>query len=133
MSLFSSFNNADDKLEIKINGARTNNGYILLSLFNASDGFPDKNNKAYRKLQLTLNNNATVAEFKGLPVGEYAVAILHDENNDQKMNTNWVGWPKEGFGFSNNAMGMFGPPSFNKAKVEYKGGVKVIEIQLKYF
>ncbi|MBK7290922.1 MAG: DUF2141 domain-containing protein [Chitinophagaceae bacterium] len=43
---------------------------------------------------------------------QLSIAILHDENDDGKMNSNFLGLPKEGYGFSNNVMGNFGPPLF---------------------
>jgi len=123
----------DKQLVINITGARNTKGHLLLSVYNSSNGFPDNADKACKKIKLTIQNGGASTSFNALPDGEYAVAILHDENDDAKMNTNWIGLPKEGFGFSNNAMGLMGPPSFSKAKVEYKGGVKQISIRLKYF
>lgn len=104
-----------------------------MSLFNTSEGFPDKEGKAIKKLQLNISGSSATGNFGSLPSGEYAIAILHDENNDLKMNTNWLGMPKEGFGFSNNTMGLFGPPSFSRAKIIYKGGSQTVQIKLKYF
>ena len=47
--------------------------------------------------------------------GAYAVSVLHDENRNGGMDTNWVGMPKEGYGVSNDARASFGPPEFNDA------------------
>jgi uncharacterized protein (DUF2141 family) len=129
----SSFSTKQNSLQIQVTGARNIKGHVLVSLFNSSDGFPDKDSKAIKKLQLKVSGNTATGSFGAMPAGDYAVAILHDENNDLKMNTNWVGLPKEGFGFSNNAMGMFGPPSFSKAKVVYGGGAYTLQVKLKYF
>jgi uncharacterized protein (DUF2141 family) len=52
--------------------------------------------------------------LKNLKPGNYAFKYFHDENDDEKLNTNFVGMPKEGFGFSNNAKGTFGIPAFEK-------------------
>lgn len=120
-------------MQVQVTGARNSKGHVLVSLFNSGDGFPEKESKAIQKLKLKVNGKVATGSFSSLPAGDYAIAILHDENDDLKMNTNWIGMPKEGFGFSNNAMGMFGPPSFAKAKVVYKGGSQTIEIKLKYF
>lgn len=102
-------------LEISIAGLKNNNGKILIALYNNEDGFnkPEKVFKEYYvdivsiPLKITLNN---------LPSGTYAFALFHDENNNRILDKNLIGIPKEGFTFSNNALGSFGPPPFDKAK-----------------
>jgi uncharacterized protein (DUF2141 family) len=76
---------------------------------------------AFRKIKLPIANRTATASFHDLPAGTYAVAILHDENDDQKMNNNFFGIPKEGYGFSNNVMGALGPPSFSRAAILFDG------------
>ena len=56
--------------------------------------------------------------FPDLPPGEYAVKALHDLNGNKEMDFSIVGMPKEPYGFSNNVMGMFGPPDFDDAKIK---------------
>lgn len=129
----SSFQPAGEKLVLKIEGFRNNKGQVLVSVFKGIDGYPDKHEKAFKKFQLKVSDRTATVDMPSIPAGDYAIAILHDENSDGKMNTNWIGWPKEGFGFSNNAMGTFGPPSFNKAKISYKGGALQVNIRTKYF
>lgn len=124
---------AEDKMTIVVSGLRSNKGQVLISIFKGSDGYPDKPEKAFKKLQLKVVDKTASIDVFPLPAGEYAIAVLHDENSDGKMNTNWIGFPKEGFGFSNNVMGTFGPPSFNKARVSYKSGRMDINIRTKYF
>jgi uncharacterized protein (DUF2141 family) len=68
--------------------------------------------------------------FENLPAGDYAISILHDVNKDGKMNTNFMGIPKEGYGFSNNVMGTMGPPSFEKAK--FKLSSEKVVIRMRY-
>jgi uncharacterized protein (DUF2141 family) len=123
---------ADEGIKVSILNLRNNKGHVLVSLFNNSSGFPDKAEKAIRKVQLTINNNAAFTSFTGLPAGSYAVAILHDENDDRKMNTNFFGIPKEGYGFSNNVMGTFGPPSFSRASFTYNNSGASITIIARY-
>ena len=62
-------------------------------------------------------------EYK-LPAGQYAVGIFHDVNLNNKMDNNFLGLPKEQYGFSNNARALFGPPSFEDAAFELKGVTK---------
>ncbi len=54
--------------------------------------------------------------FSGIPNGDYTIAVFHDINNNGKLDKNFLGIPKEGYAFSKNAMGTFGPPNFDKAQ-----------------
>lgn len=120
-------------LHVTIQGLRNNKGHVLVSLFKNEKGFPDDQKKADKKAKLEINNHSTIITFNSLETGYYAIAILHDENDDLKMNTNFFGLPKEGYGFSNNVIGLFGPPSFSKASIYYKNGTENrITIKIKY-
>ncbi|MGB3007553.1 MAG: DUF2141 domain-containing protein [Chitinophagaceae bacterium] len=135
MLLFASFKPvAEEGIKISITDLRSDNGYVLVSLFKEGVGYPDKPAKAFRKEKLPIKNKNTVILFTGLPAGNYAIAILHDENNDQEMNKNFWGIPKEGYGFSKNVMGTFGPPSFSKASFKHTAGLLTqVSIKAKYW
>lgn len=61
-------------------------------------------------------NSATVrVVFRDVSKGTYAIKVFHDVNADGRMDTNFIGFPKESYGFSNDAMGRFGPPAFEQA------------------
>lgn len=123
---------AESKLTVSISNFSNNKGHVLVSLYNKAEGFPSNPEKAVQKRRVTVTNKQAAVEFSPLPAGTYAVAVLHDENDDQKMNTNWLGIPKEGYGFSNNAMGTLGPPSFSKASFGLETGEqKSISIRLR--
>ena len=106
---------AQDGINVSIINLRNNKGHVLISLFRECDGYPDKPEKAFRKIRVDIKDRSASFFFIQLPAGNYSIAILHDENDDLKMNTNFFGIPKEGYGFSNNVMGTFGPPSCGKA------------------
>ena len=106
---------------------------MLISVYKDGVGYPEELDKAVRRAKLTITNKTASVSFAGLASGNYAIAILHDENNDGKMNTNFLGIPKEGYGFSNNVMGTFGPPTFSKASFQYNANlIKSIVINTKY-
>ena len=69
------------------------------------------------KIQKIINSKGKEITIKleNIEIGKYAIAVFQDENSDEKMNTNFMGKPKELSGFSNNAKGSFGPPNFNDA------------------
>ena len=108
---------------------RAEKGNIMVGLFNNEDDFLKK--ALHGKVVKASGTTVTVL-FENLPAGDYAVSIVHDENENGEMDTNMVGLPKEGFAFGNNAMGMFGPPSFDKAKVQLDGKPQKQDITLKY-
>jgi len=70
--------------------------------------------------------------FDGLQPGRYAVAIIHDENSNKRLDTNFMGIPKEGYGVSNNIVNMFGPPGFDESSFSLKDGVFTTEIKVNY-
>lgn len=124
----------NQNLKITITRLHSNDGVVLVSLFKEGNGYPDDAAKAYGKEKAYIVDKTATIIFKSVPPGSYAVAILHDENNNQKMDKNMLGIPKEGYGFSNNASGAFGPPSYKKASFNHSAGaVTSIQIKTKYF
>lgn len=121
----------NNTIQLQILGCRNNKGHLLVSLFDQSAGFPAKTEKAVKRISLPIVNGHAGWVINGLPAGKYAVAVLHDENDDQKMNTSFVGLPKEGYGFSNNVMGAMGPPSFDKAAFAVTEDLSVV-INIRY-
>ncbi len=69
--------------------------------------------------------------FTDVKPGIYAVKVFHDINSDRKLNTSWVGWPQEPYGFSNDAPVNMGPPSFKLAAITVKEGVQTTRINLR--
>ncbi len=98
-------------LTVEIDQLRNNNGKLLLELNNEDE-------EVIQGFSETIANNKCVIVIKDLKPGKYAFKFFHDENNDEEINTNFMGIPKEGYGFSNNAKGTFGPPSFDKMLFE---------------
>lgn len=123
----------NQNIKVTITKLQNNNGVVLVSLFKDGSGYPDKPEKAYGKEKAYIvEKNATII-FKSVPPGSYAIAILHDENNNQKMDKNVLGIPKEGYGFSNNASAPFGPPSYKKASfIHTSNGQTVLQIKARY-
>ncbi len=68
-----------------------------------------------RALTRSVPATTRAVTFDALPVGDYAVAVIHDENGNRKLDT-MMGIPREGFGFSRNPAIGFGPPKFAAAR-----------------
>ena len=106
-------------LEIEISEIKKNEGKIMLQLF-------DENQKVLTQEMAEIKDKKCVISIQNLKPGKYAVRYFHDENNNGQMETNTFGIPTEGFGFSNNATGMFGPPPFEKWLFELKEDKKIL-------
>jgi uncharacterized protein (DUF2141 family) len=100
-------------LTIEIHDLRNTRGQVLLELM-------DDQENTIRGVSQKIVNEKCIIEIDSLSPGKYAFRYFHDENRDEEINVNWIGIPKEGFGFSNNAKGTFGPPSFEKMIFEIK-------------
>lgn len=116
---------------IYVNGVQNTKGNILVSVFNDAEAFPKDENRAVYKIKSVPMQNETIVTIYNVPPGEYAVAVMHDENANGKMDKSGIGFPKEPFGFSKDAMGTFGPPSFKKAKIVVEPQGTSIRINLK--
>jgi len=103
------------KLEINIEGIEKNKGKILLALYDSEQGFPSGHKQAVKSVEGVPQNGKCSFTITDLKSGKYAFSLFHDLNGDNKLNTNMIGIPKEGYAFSNNATGKFGPPSFRDA------------------
>ena len=126
-------NSSGSSLVIELSGVRNSKGHVLIALFNQANGFPDQSDKAFRKLRIPANAGTIKASFDDLPPGSYAFGVVHDENDNQKLDTGLFGIPKEGFVFSRNAMGTMGPPSFDNAAIKIETKFAVQALKIKYW
>lgn len=70
--------------------------------------------------------------FEEIPPGTYAIGVIHDENMNGELDTNLLGVPKEGYGFSNDARALLGAPTFAAASFPYDGRNLELTIELRY-
>ena len=75
----------------------------------------------------------TVVVLHGLPPGQYAVQTFHDENGNKKVDRNFIGIPREGVGFSNDAPIRMGPPKWADAMFAFNGAEQTIQLKTRYF
>ncbi|MBV7440286.1 DUF2141 domain-containing protein [Weeksellaceae bacterium TAE3-ERU29] len=114
-------------IQIKIKDIKTEKGKLVIGLYDNEKDFPK--GKAYQKVEVTPQKSTLIYTFKGVEKGKYAIAVLHDENNNGKMDIGMFG-PKEPYGFSNNARGVLSAPSFEKASFIVNGKDKSIVLNL---
>jgi uncharacterized protein (DUF2141 family) len=114
ISAFCAFSlKAQNVLTIEINRLENSKGKILLEL-------RDGENNYIKGITKEVKQNKCIIRIKNLEAGNYSFRYFHDENNNKELDTNWLGIPNEGFGFSNNASGLFGPPDFEETIIKLK-------------
>jgi len=111
---------AQGKLEVTIKNIKESKGTIRVSLFNNENDFLKK---SFESKVVKASNEASVV-FENLKPGEYAVSVIHDLNENNELDKGFMGIPQEPYGFSNDARGKFGPPSYEESKITIKGDVK---------
>lgn len=119
-------------IHVIVRTLRSTDGQLLLSLYAGPDGFPSDPEKALRRLAVPIPGEVVEVSLDSVAAGRYAVSVLHDENGNTAMETDWLGRPKEGWGVSNDARGFFGPPGFDDASFEVADEPDTVEIRLEY-
>lgn len=101
-------------ITLTVEGIRNSSGSIGVALHNDESGFPEAEPFMSKEVSLRSSGDVEVV-FENVPAGDYAIALMHDENDNGDVDFNEYGMPIEGFGFSNDAMGDMGPPDFDQA------------------
>jgi uncharacterized protein (DUF2141 family) len=128
---FTGMSKEENTLQLTVNKIKNNEGVVRVLLFKGSEGFPDELDKAHSNASIKIQNGKAIITFEGLAEGDYALSVFHDSQNTGKLRTNAFGVPRDGYGFSNNATGTFGPPSFDKASFKVTAGKNHVEIDLR--
>jgi uncharacterized protein (DUF2141 family) len=124
--------NFNGNLNVEIDGLRNKEGQVCASIFASSQGFPTDRDRVLERKCTKITDTPVKFTFTNLKAGNYAVAVMHDENNDLKVNRTDLGFPLEGFGFSQNPEIVDRAPKFDETAVLVAGANTDIKIQLKY-
>ena len=114
---------------LKVTGFHSEKGQVKIAVFNAPEKWPK--DPAYSST-IDVNSPTVTWKINDVPFGDYAIAIFHDENGNGKMDKNFVGMPKEGYGASNNPKKKKRAPTFDEAKFSLNAPEQTIEITLIY-
>jgi uncharacterized protein (DUF2141 family) len=112
-------------LTLEVRGFKSTKGTVKLNVQNAAK------KEVFQKVE-ALSSTVYRITITGLVKGQYAVNVFHDKNNNNKLDTNILGIPKEGWGCSNDARGFMSAPSF-KDKLVMLDGNKTIIINLVHY
>ena len=118
-------------LEVSISGLRNMKGNVLVCVTANPRFFPDcsKDPKSFRAT-VPARDSAQVS-FRGIAQGTYAIALVHDENGNSKMDMA-IFLPREGFGFSRNPAIVTGPPKFKAAAFAIDAAEVTQQVKIKY-
>jgi uncharacterized protein (DUF2141 family) len=120
-------------IHVKILNIKNSTGAVACALFEAPEGFPDEYLKfATNIMVIRVRDKQALCYFESIPPGTYALGVIHDENLNGKLDTNWLGIPTEGYGFSKDAKALLGPPSFSAASFPYDGKNLDLTISVHY-
>jgi uncharacterized protein (DUF2141 family) len=112
------------ELEVTVRGVESEAGQLMIAIVNSEAAF---NGETPAVLSLLIAPKPGTLSFStdALPDGDYGIRVMHDENGNGDMDANMVGMPTEPWGFSNNAMGNFGPPAWSDIRFSLAGEAAV--------
>ena len=105
-------------------------GFLWIGLYNSKESF-GKLDKAIQMQYVPVKNQPITINFINVKYGTYSVNVFHDENSNKDIDKNFIGIPKEGYGFSNNP-DFFGPPNFEKTKFSFSKPIQKMKIKMCY-
>ena len=119
-------------LTIHVSGFRNTTGVLGAELFTSSAGWPENVGRSFRHGSFPIEGDHATAHFDHIPAGRYGIAVLHDENKNEKLDRNLFQVPKEGFGFANNPHVLLVAPPFEKAAIAVTCPAATTDIHLIY-
>ena len=120
-------------IRVRILDIRNSAGTVACALFESPGGFPvEFLHSATNVVIMKVRRSQARCDFADIPPGNYAIAVVHDENMNGKLDTGLMGVPKEGYGFSNDARALFGAPTFAAAAMKYDGRNLELTIKMRY-
>lgn len=119
------------ELTVTIEDVRNADGYISVAIYDSRDHFLEDGEYLQTRTVRAMQGDIPVS-FNDLPPGSYAAAAFHDENASGDFDTSFLGLPQEGYGFSNGARALLGPPAFEDAEITLATNRATTRIALKY-
>ena len=119
-----------DELVVRVNNIKEA-GEIHIAIYDSAEAFEadrgEKGGAAPGITQGTIEmvEPGSVTYRYELPPGTYAIGIFHDANLNNRLDNYFFGVPREQYGFSNNARGFMGPPSFDDAAFSVEGKTEI--------
>ena len=115
-------------VRVVVSGLSPATGTVEISLFNSADSFMVEPH--LQQSGTAGEDGSFETEFVSLPDGEHSVVVVHDASDNGKLDSGFLGFGGEGYGFSNNAQSWFGWPDFEDAKIMVDQPATLVEINL---
>ena len=112
-----------DTLTVKLDNIQVHQGSLMVAVYQGEESY-SANQGVVASSKKTVTSESHTLVFTDLAPGEYAIKVMHDENDNGSLDTNFLGIPSEGYGFSNNG-GSFGPASYDDAKFTVRGDAQL--------
>ena len=115
-------------LQVSIREARSQDGQFQVALVDAA-GYAGSAAPIAARL-VAPAGAVTRVTLDGVPAGRYALMVIHDENGNGTLDTNLVGMPVEGYGFSNNPRVMR-KPTFDEAAFDVGADALALDVAIR--
>ncbi len=112
-------------LTLTVQGFKSDQGEAAIAVHKDASTFPMKAEKAVASQRVPIKDGVVTLAFPKLAPGVYAVAVFHDVNGNKKLDTNFLGIPKEPTGASRDPRPRMGPPKFSDASFELQSDLAI--------
>jgi uncharacterized protein (DUF2141 family) len=119
------------RMTVRVLNLRNESGQVLCALHLRPESMANPD-LAFRKARADIAHGEARCVFEEVPAGDYVVAVVHDENSNYRLDTNFLGIPREGVGVSRDAHGFMGPPRFEDARFHFDGSAAPILVHMVY-
>lgn len=121
-------------LILEVSGFKNDKGILHSHLFNDlnPDLFPTKSKQAFRQKSVEINTKLTKIVYENVPYGKYAVTTHQDYDKNNRLDKNFIGYPAEPFGLSNNPKILINIPKFDECAFEINKPIIIIQLKLKF-
>ncbi len=130
LSFFESFSQ-ETKQIVKVTNLEAVEGTLYVGWYNEPSDFRINDKAIYREKIEVSNQSEVTIQFSDIPVGDYAIAVFLDENDNYKLDRNLFGIPTEKYGFSNNILPALRPATFEESAFRVSQQEEVVAINLK--
>ena len=127
-------------LTVEVTGMESNEGVVRIGLFKSKEVYENSDARkppsaggfpSYKGGIAEISNHTAKLVLHDIPYGKYVVATYHDRNKNEMLDSNFLGIPKEAFGFSNDARGIVGKPDYDEAKFVFNQKNRTVVIRVK--
>lgn len=113
----------DYSITVEIGNLQSDKGKVMIALYNSKETYMKTRYKD--AIAVIGKDLKALSVFTGIPSGNYAISIFHDENDNNELDSNRMRIPTEPYGFSNNARGLMGPASYEDASFKVQEDVEM--------